>query len=66
MIFAPSLMKKNCYLLQIGIATRLRDGRPGFNSFAGAGNFSLRHRVQTGSGARGTGVSSSGGIAAGS
>jgi hypothetical protein len=34
-----------------GIVTRLRSERPGFDSRQGQGYFSLRHRIQTGSGA---------------
>jgi hypothetical protein len=57
----------------VGIATdyRLDDRMIGFRILAGAGNFSLRHHVQTGSGAHpvsypmGTGGSFPGGKAAG-
>jgi len=43
--------KTNSRDSSVSIVTRLQAGRPGFDIRQGAGNFSLRHRVQTASGA---------------
>jgi hypothetical protein len=40
---------QNIIKISVGIATRLWAGRSGFDSWRGARNCSLRHRVQTGS-----------------
>jgi len=53
-ILCRSLYHCTLWSSSVNIVTRLKAGRPGLDSLQGLGFFSVRHRVQTGSGAHPT------------